>query len=379
VFAGEFTLRCADPSSFPSAGSEFKQRVLLRMDVSDASGQVWALNYGARAEEAELVGSLRGGLTISQLSWTSIDLSDIAIEPLRERVGGLIGNVRLNLSYTAGDIVEACKAVGDLRLERDVVPPSVSWGSGGVLSRDDADALFDEPVRIADVNFDVEVDGQPVEVGVMPGPEVMPGFALTFRIRPAGFWPSGISIISVHGASDLAGNTLLLHRERRTVPSFLSATLNPSFETMLAKQTWYGCTYQRAAKYTAFAQENAARELLPTEGEWLASCESGARLAGYVEPPAGATRLLIDAADVDFSVGRSVVDPKIEIVRAESRTALTRRGPERLDATPTFATFEGEVRPDDASFWLEISYDGGYYEDGRSPSGWGLVDNLRFE
>jgi hypothetical protein len=271
--------------------------------------------------------------------------------------------------------------VGELRLERDVVPPSVSWGSGGVLSRDDADALFDEPIRIADVSFEVEVDGQPVEVAVIPGPEVMPGFALAFRLRPAGFWPSGISTISVHDANDLAGNTLLLREETRTVPTFLSVTLNPSFETMLPlpKQTWYGCTYQRTAEYTAFAQGNAARALMPSDGEWLASCESGARLAGYVEPPAGATRILIDAADVDHSIGRSVIDPKIEIVRTDSRTALIRRGPERLDDTPAFSTYEGEIRPDDASFWLEISYDGGYYEDGRSPSGCGLVDNLRFE
>jgi hypothetical protein len=158
-------------------------------------------------------------------------------------------------------------------------------------------------------------------------------------------------------------------------------TANASFEDPLDKgEVWFGCVSASKITYTDWAQSfDTSIDILPSDGESLAHCPgNGLLLQGYVEPPQGMTRLLIDVGNVDYSIGRGQDRLELSFTCGDEKRPLLAVDETTDQTVPQFWTYAIDLDPDAEDCWLSLDYQGGIYEDGSS-SGAAFVDNLRFE
>jgi hypothetical protein len=141
--------------------------------------------------------------------------------------------------------------------------------------------------------------------------DTRPGFAKALAIAPQTLWPADSSLsITLKGVKDAAGNAVEITLGPRTIESQPDSNSNLGFEANL--DGWITDplppTDPRAippvravAGFTVDNKDSTQTEVTPVEGSQMAVLEDGTSLFGYLVPPAGAQRLTLSAAVVDFA------------------------------------------------------------------------------
>lgn len=379
LFRGTISLQCVDDGDNRIAG-DFSLQLVLSRDQNSLAGEVWGLPGGFKQPVS---GSVTPAQTLFEpwsINWGITDVTALELTAIELDAQHLSAAVRGELEgMVEGDILTSCVAEGELALQRDqggptaYITPEVEVVGFQPIVLD-----FDEPVA-TDVVVQVSSNDEAVEVERTPEVDA-PGFTSRITITSLRAWPSGDLTLRLESAEDQAGNSADA-MFTLNVPERRSVTSNSSFEDATgADSPWFGCTAAPKVTYTDWRQGSGTNaDIFPTDGAALAVCEgNGLLLQGYVEPPQGMTRLLIDVGNVDYSIGRGQDRVELSFTCGDEKRALLAVDETTDQTLPQLWTYAIDLEPDAEDCWLSLDYQGGSYEDGN-PSGAAFVDHLRFE
>lgn len=380
LFRGTLSLDCVDDEDDNRIAGDFQLQLVLSRDQNSLTGEVWGLPSGVRQPVS---GSVTPAATLFEpwsINWGDPDVTALQLSSIELDAEHLSAAVQGELEgVVEGDILTSCVADGELVLERDnVAPTAYITPEDEVLGFQPIVLGFDEPVANAAV-VRVTSNDEVVEVDRTPAAGT-PGLSSRITLTPTRAWPSGKLTLQLERVQDQGGNSVDA-TFTLDVPARHSVTANASFEDPLGEgDVWFGCTNASKITYTDWAQSfDTSIDIIPSDGESLAHCPgNGLLLQGYVEPPQGMTRLLIDVGNIDYSIGRGQDRLELSFTCGDEKRPLLAVDELTDQTVPQFWTYAIDLDPDAEDCWLSLDYQGGIYEDGSS-SGAAFVDNLRFE
>lgn len=341
----------------------FPFQVDLKRAPEGVRGRAWApLAYIPLQAVSEFAGRLENDEMISEPFALE---ANYRIESLELRfkqgpAGALIGEGPGVFHHFSGALGFECRGAVEVALEADDAFAGATLVTDRVVGAAPLRLWFDEPVEpdvVVRVRKDEEALAAQVELGMLD--DLLVGVVL----KPDTVWPPGPLTLEVEGARDIQGNTASGLAWEVMSPEWRSAAEDLSFEhpAETVEGTydgpWHGCRKATGWRYHDSAS-SAALSGTPTDGALYAACFGGGQLlAGYLEPPAGAEEILIDAFRFDPTLGLALDDFTLRVVTPSGSVPLAllegepASEPVQETAATLWRSYAAPIEPGEA-FWL---------------------------